>query len=395
MDSRTAVVLMTLNLAVTSGLIAMIARRTHGQQALLYCALSTGLFAAAFVLRLTLGMASAHPLVLVADGVMVLAAGLFLHGQRRYLLQADSPLAPWLGLAAAFVLAQLTLTQLLGQQARHIMLNGTLGLMYAGMGWLAWRGSRVLPTAERAAQRLMLAVATLLSTSTLLRTGDAAWRGVDTLFAGPTAQAHYALSSISILLMGPSVLWWMFVRLNSQLQQLAIHDSLTGALNRNGLQQAVRRHFAARTPQPLVWLLADIDHFKAVNDRHGHAVGDQLLKAVAQVLTVQVRGVDFVARLGGEEFLVAAGGLAADQAAALAERLRGEVAALRLPLADGTLLRGTVSLGVSPPFLRSEDWESHLKAADDAMYRAKGQGRDRVEFGTEPGPAGAAPAAAG
>jgi diguanylate cyclase (GGDEF)-like protein len=395
MDPRTAVVLMTLNLAVTSGLIAMIARRTHGQEALLFCAVSTGLFAAAFVLRLSLGMASAHPLVLLADGVMVLGAGLFLHGQRRCLLQADSPLAPWLGLAAAFVLVQVTLTQSLGQQARHIMLNGTLGLMYAGMGWLAWRGSRVLPTAERAAQRLMLAVATLLGSSTLLRAGDAAWRGVDTLFAGPTAQAYYALSSISILLMGPSVLWWMFVRLNSQLQQLAIHDPLTGALNRNGLQQAVRRHFAARTPQPLVWLLADIDHFKAVNDRHGHAVGDKLLQAVAQVLTAQVRGVDFVARLGGEEFLVAAGGLDADRAVALAERLRAEVAALRLPLADGTLLRCTVSLGVSPPFLRPEDWESRLKAADDAMYRAKGQGRDRVEIGTEPGAAAAAAAAAG
>ena len=381
MDPRTAVVLMTLNLAVTGALITLIARRTQGQQALLFCAASTGLFAAAFVLRLALGMASAHPLVLLADGVMVLAAGLFLHGQRRYLLQADSPLAPWLLLAAVFVGVQVLITNLLGQQARHILLNGTLGLQYAGMGWLAWRGSRSLPAPERVAQKLMMGVAVVLATGTLLRAGDAAWRGVDTLFNGPTAQAYYALSSICILLMGPSVLWWMFVRLNSQLQLLAIHDPLTGALNRNGLQQAVRRHFAARTPQPLVWLLADIDHFKAVNDRHGHAVGDRLLKAVAQVLMAQVRGVDFVARLGGEEFLVAAGGLTAEQSAALAERLRSEVAALELPLADGTALRCTVSLGVSAPFLQPQDWEAQLKAADDALYRAKGQGRDRVVLG--------------
>ena len=379
MDPRTAVVLMTLNLAVTSALIALIARRIQGQQALLFCAAGTGLFAAAFVLRLVLGMASAHPVVLAADSLMVLAAGLFLHGQRRYLLQVASPLKPWLLVAAAFTLVQVALTLVFGQQARHIMLNTGLGLMYGVMAWLAWRGVRSLPAPERAAQRLMLGVASVLSTATLLRAADAAWRGVDTLFAGPTAQGYYALSSICILLMGPSVLWWMFVRLNSQLQQLAIHDPLTGALNRNGLQQAVRRHFAARTQQPLVWLLADIDHFKAVNDRHGHAAGDRLLQAVAQRLMAQVRGADFVARLGGEEFLLAAGGLTSEQALALAERLRGEVAAMQVPLPDGPSLRCTVSVGVSAPFLQVELWETHLKTADDALYRAKRHGRNRVE----------------
>ncbi len=381
MDPRTAVILMTLNLAVTSALVAMIARRTQGQQPLLFCALSIGLFAGAFVLRLTLGMASAHPVVLLADGVMVLAAGLFLHGQRRYLLQADSPIVPWLALAAVFVMVQVPLTLWMGQQARHVLLNATLGSQYLGMAGLAWLGSRQLPAAERAAQRLMLGVGGVLGTATVLRATDAALRGVDTLFTGPTAQAYYALSSICILLMGPSVLWWMFVRLNSQLQQLAIHDPLTGALNRNGLQQAVRRHFAVRTPRPLVWLMADIDHFKAVNDRHGHAVGDRLLKAVAQVLMAQVRGADFVARLGGEEFLVAASELTPEQAATLAERLRAEVAALQLPLADGTVLRCTLSLGVSTPFLQAEAWEARLHEADDALYRAKAAGRNRVELG--------------
>lgn len=381
MDPRTAVILMTLNLAVTSALIAMIARRTLGQQALLFCAASTGLFAAAFVLRLTLGMASAHPLVLLADGTMVLAAGLFLHGQRRYLVQADSPIVPWLALAAVFVAVQVPLTLWMGQQARHVLLNATLGMQYLAMAGMAWLGSRRLPTAERAAQRLMLGVGGVLGVATTLRAIDAALRGVETLFTGPTAQAYYAISSICILLMGPSVLWWMFVRLNSQLQQLAIHDPLTGALNRNGLQQAVRRHFAARTPRPLVWLMADIDHFKAVNDRHGHAVGDRLLKAVAQVLVAQVRGADFVARLGGEEFLVAASELTPAQAAALAERLRAEVAALQLPLDGGTVLRCTVSLGVSAPFVQAEAWEAHLHEADDALYRAKAAGRNRVELG--------------
>jgi diguanylate cyclase (GGDEF)-like protein len=383
MDPKTTVVLMTLNLAVTGALVAMIARRTQGQQALLFCAASTGLFALAFVLRLFLGLASAHPLVLLADVTMVLAAGLFLHGQWRYLRQADSPLKPWLLLTAAFAVVQVLVTALLGQQGRHVLLNGTLGLLYGSMAALAWHGLRVLPAAERAAQGLMLGVGLVLATATLLRALDAALRGVEPLFTGPTAQAYYALSSICILLMGPSVLWWMFVRLNGQLQLLAIHDPLTGALNRNGLQQAVRRHFSARTPQPLVWVLADLDHFKAVNDRHGHATGDRLLKTVAQALMQQVRGADFVARLGGEEFLVAAAGIDGAQALALAERLRAEIEALRLPLPGGGELRCTVSLGVSAPFGHAAAWEASLQAADDALYRAKEGGRNRVEFGPQ------------
>jgi len=392
MDSRTAVVLMTLNLAVTATLIALIARRMQGQQALLFCAGSTGLFAVGFALRLALGMASAHPLGLVADGVMVLAAGLFLHGQRRYLLRIEAPLTPWLALAGAFLLLQALLTSLWGQQARHVSLNTMLGLQYLGMAALAWHGSRVLPAAERVVQRLMTGTAAVLGTATLMRAADAALRGVAPLFEGATSQGYYALSSICILLMGPSVLWWMFVRLNDQLQQLAIHDPLTGTLNRTGLQQAVRRHFAARSPQSLAWVLVDIDHFKAVNDRHGHAAGDKLLKAVAQVLLQQVRGGDFVARLGGEEFLVAAGGLQQAQAMALAERLRSQLAALQLPLAGGEVLRCTASLGVSAPFTQAEAWESHLQAADDALYRAKAGGRDQVVLG-EPHTTAAAPEA--
>jgi diguanylate cyclase (GGDEF)-like protein len=388
MDPRTAVVLMTLNLVVTGALIASIARRTADERPLLYCGASTGLFALAFTLRLALGLDSAHPLVLLADATMVLAASLFIHGQRRYLLRQAAPVRPWLLLAAAFGIVQALVTLLLGQQARHIGLNTALATCYLTMAANAGLGLRLLPAAEHAAQRLMFGTATVLGGATALRALDAAVRGVDTLFVGPTAQAYYALSSICILLMGPSVLWWLFVRLNHQLQQLAIHDALTGALNRNGLVQAVRRHFAAREVRPLVWMLADIDHFKQVNDRHGHAAGDRLLQAVARALMGQVRGADFVARLGGEEFVVAASGLTAAQALALAERLRSEVGALELTLPAGGPLRCTVSVGVSPPFDSAAAWEAALQSADAALYSAKAAGRNRVQAGAAlPAPA--------
>ena len=157
------------------------------------------------------------------------------------------------------------------------------------MAFSAWQGHRTLTPAERPAQRLMLLTAGVLGLATLLRAADAAWRGVDMLFSGPTAQANFALSSICILLMGRSVLWWTFTRLNEQLRQLATHDPMTGALNRNGLAQALRRHFAARQAAPLAWLMLDLDHFKRVNDSLGHRAGERLLQAVAQALLAQVR----------------------------------------------------------------------------------------------------------
>jgi diguanylate cyclase (GGDEF)-like protein len=392
MDPRTAVVLMTLNLATTGALVALVARRSSEQQPLLFCAASTGLFACAFALRLWLGMDSAHPLGVAADGLMALAAGLFLHGQRRYLKRSDTSVRPWLVVALVFVLAQAALTTLWGQQARHIALNGMLGSLYLAMAFTAWQGLRLLPAGERAAQGLMLGTAGVLGAATLLRAADAALRGVAPLFVGPTAQAYYALSSICILLMGPSVLWWMFVRLNGRLEQLAIHDPLTGVFNRNGLKQALQRHFGPRTPAPLTWIIADIDHFKAVNDRHGHGVGDRLLQAVAQALGRHVRGDDFVARLGGEEFVVAVSAVTPAQAMLLGERLRCEVESLRLPLADGAGLQCTASFGLSPPFERLAAWETALQAADAALYRAKGAGRNQVQAGGAPLAAAAASA---
>lgn len=379
MDPKTAVVLMTLNLAVTGALVALMARGLEGQRPLRYCAASTGVFAVAYVLRLGMGIDTQSPWAIVPDTAMVVGGTLFLRGQRLYLRHAEGGLAPVALAGAAFAVLHFALTSLGGQAVRHASLNTALGALYVGMAFTAWQGLQQLPAAERAAQRLMALTAGVLGAATLARATDALVRGVDTLFAGPTAQAYYALSSICILLMGPSMLLWLFSRLNGQLQELAIHDPLTGALNRNGLVQAVRRHFAARSPVPMAWLMIDIDRFKRVNDSLGHAVGDRLLQAVARTVIEHVRGEDFVARLGGEEFLVGVVGAAPAQAQALAERLRTAVSALVLPLpGQDDPLRCTVSLGVSPAFARLDDWEVALRGADEALYAAKSGGRDRV-----------------
>lgn len=378
MDPKTAVTLLTLHLLTIGGLVLLVARHNEDHRGLRAYGVGSLVFGAAYITRLALGLQSDSLWALGPDAAMVTAATLFVLGQRHFMQHTTGPVRRWLLAVLAYSGLHLALTLAAGQQARHVSLNGVLAAAYLTLAWASWRGLGTASRLERPAMRFVMVITGGLGVATALRALDAAWRGVPTLFAGPTAQAYYALSSVFALLLGPAVLWWMFVRLNDQLAQLATHDPLTGALNRNGLVQAVRRHFAARTPVPLVWLMADIDHFKRVNDSHGHAVGDQLLQAVARTLLAHVRGGDFVARLGGEEFLVAAAGLNTTQALELAERLRTAVAAQQLTLPDGRALGATISLGVSQPFLQAADWEAALQGADRALYRAKDAGRNQA-----------------
>lgn len=164
---------------------------------------------------------------------------------------------------------------------------------------------------------------------------------------------------------------------NSALEKLAQRDALTGLHNRRAadsrLAEEIARH--RRNRRPLGVLLLDIDHFKNVNDLHGHAVGDQALRAVADCLRSQLRASDFVARFGGEEFLL----LLPETGSALAlhagEKLRAAIAAMLLP----TIGRLTVSIGAAelPPDV-SLDAAQLVHAADLALYEAKTSGRNRV-----------------
>ncbi len=205
---------------------------------------------------------------------------------------------------------------------------------------------------------------------------------IDCHCTGTAAAAYFALSSLVAVMLVFALLWVVFERLNGELAELASLDALTRVLNRNGLQQTLRRHFANRPPTPLTLLLVDLDHFKGVNDRHGHAAGDALIRAVAGCLAQTCRGSDFVARFGGEEFLIGCGTdhpAAADQ---LAQRICAQVADLRIAFDAGVTLGCTVSVGISATVYSFADWEAASRQADQALYRAKSDGRNRwVRFG--------------
>lgn len=162
---------------------------------------------------------------------------------------------------------------------------------------------------------------------------------------------------------------------DAQHRSAAILDGLTGMLNRTALAARTHEiaHQASVTGHPVAVIVADVDHFKAVNDTHGHTAGDHVLRDLAYVMRKQLRAFDLAYRVGGEEFALILPGADEPTAAALAERLR--VAIASQPLASLTI---TMSFGVacSPP--GTFDWDDTYLRADAALYRAKQDGRDAV-----------------
>jgi diguanylate cyclase (GGDEF)-like protein/PAS domain S-box-containing protein len=166
-----------------------------------------------------------------------------------------------------------------------------------------------------------------------------------------------------------------------QLRQLATTDDLTGTLNRRAFFAAAEQEMerAVRYGNAVSVVMFDLDHFKQVNDSHGHAVGDQALREAATALRASLRDVDILGRLGGEEFAVLLPETPLAGAVEVAERLRHAISAIRIPLEGGRPpLTLTASLGVAERLAEEITVDKVLARADLALYRAKADGRNRV-----------------
>jgi two-component system cell cycle response regulator len=175
-----------------------------------------------------------------------------------------------------------------------------------------------------------------------------------------------------------------FLRTNVQHSiEMAITDGLTGLFNRRYLMSHLTSYVdqSAERKKPMAVLIVDIDFFKSINDTHGHDAGDEVLKEFANRIKANVRGVDLVARFGGEEFVVVMPDTDLSLASGIAERLRETVAGDAFAVAGGsTQIAVTISIGIGT-FDRGDDTPNTiLKRADTALYRAKKTGRNKVVY---------------
>ena len=165
-------------------------------------------------------------------------------------------------------------------------------------------------------------------------------------------------------------------------KRMALVDPLTRVWNRGGIYEIIKREWskASRKQEPLAVVMGDIDHFKNVNDTHGHAIGDEVIRSAARKILTSIRTEDAVGRVGGEEFLIVLNGCAPDKLKEKVESIRNRL--VESPVAtDSGMLNVTMSFGAAsmdPHFPISV--EALIKQADDALYRAKHAGRNRVEI---------------
>ncbi len=167
-------------------------------------------------------------------------------------------------------------------------------------------------------------------------------------------------------------------RLEDELRRLATTDPLTGAYNRRWGEDQIARTLAkrARDGTAFTLLMLDLDHFKSINDRLGHEMGDNALRAFVTACAGVLRATDALVRWGGEEFLALLPCTPSDRAAAIAERIRVAVAAIEIEVPEGESFGFTVSIGLAEADITTLD--SLIRRADEALYEAKSSGRNRV-----------------
>lgn len=185
------------------------------------------------------------------------------------------------------------------------------------------------------------------------------------------AVSQFFISSLFVLMLS--------YQLNQNLASMVTIDGLTGILNRRGLEDGALKMqgICKRINMSMAVLLIDIDHFKKVNDQHGHLVGDDVLRHVAKVISKTLRTGDVAGRYGGEEFSVFMPNTNENDAGVLAERIRAAVEAA--PFKENHLnIRITVSIGVADSVRAGYDFKGLIAAADGTLYSAKNNGRNRV-----------------
>lgn len=193
----------------------------------------------------------------------------------------------------------------------------------------------------------------------------------------PLLEIHLLLAVFALAASGAFALSIAYERGAAELLRMAHHDDLTGIANRRAFEERLRGELDAhRTPFAVV--LLDIDHFKTINDRFGHAAGDAALRACARTCRTVLRNNDFIARIGGEEFALILPDVDSEKAYEISDRVRRAVGGTSIDW-QGHRFRLTLSAGIYHSSAGDLDFDSIMRMADEQLYLAKDHGRDRVE----------------
>ena len=334
--------------------------------------------AGGFVLQLLREPVGEAFAIVTANALFWLAA-IFTHRSCRRFTGDTTPLRwpPWLlGAGVAIFIAYVSLGAPYGVRAI------TTSLICVALTWPSLRAlARDGGLRRERSRRLMFGLLLVTAVSLSLRVALLLPQySEDMHFLSPALERTLAFAPSVLLAQGGglALVLMHLERSATQARTLALTDALTGCVNRRALEARARSALAhaARHGQPLSLVIVDLDHFKRVNDTHGHAAGDLALTHAGQLLRDAVRPDDVVARFGGEEFCVLLRDTASEPARIAAERLRAAIAASPVPTPAGPLPL-TASLGVATA-RPDEPWEALFHRADEALYAAKHGGRDRV-----------------
>ncbi len=362
---------------------AMGAVRPHKREGVGLWALALLLHASCYVLYALRGVAPDWASVVLANTLLSGSFALTLAAVEQFQGRPQ----PWWRMAVPLVVVAALFAWFIDSYAARQMVSGTvLPAQLLLVLWALWRPHS--PEQRRGA--LLLSVCVLIEVLLLAGRGWLALTGrmdnTGLLQISPSQSVVFVMAFVTVILSSLGFILMTKDRADAANLRLATHDPLTGVVNRRALLQVLARDVAqaarARTAYALV--LLDIDHFKAVNDNHGHLAGDQVLRHVAQVLGTRLRRQDLLSRYGGEEFLVLLPDTDLAGALQLAEALRHAVQATPCPHASG-LIGVTVSLGVCAARPHGPDCgEAPIESADQALYAAKAAGRNCVRHGPAP-----------
>lgn len=374
--------MLCVHLLCFSVMFLLISRRLHGKKmGMDVFALGNLMLGLAYVLQLFSGHANESVMSIVNHTLTLCAPVTYVLGGLRFF---DYPIRIWrplLATAAGYTAVQILVQVLLGTEARHALLAGSCAALFLAMTVAALYVGTTLTSdlrVEMGVFAVLIGGICALNAAKLLMILSGGLQALD--YDTGFQKLFYLYMSFLGTVLPPCLVWLVLRRLTDELRQMATSDPLTRLLNRRGLLEGLDAHFRSRTAGPANLLIVDIDHFKRINDTHGHKVGDLALCHVAQVIKATARQGDLICRLGGEEFAVISLDAGKAGTLALAERMRAAIEHSEVPgVGADQPLRCTVTIGISDGFSSTQALDEAMQQADAALYRGKSSGRNRIE----------------